>query len=90
MLYLLSYMEKRPGLVRVKEGGASIEAELWHIPKDRLGSFINEIPAPLGLGKIQLSDGTEATGFLCEDFAAADAAEITKYLGYRNYRSASS
>lgn len=85
-LYLLSDKEKRPGLVRVKEGGASIEAELWHISEDRLGSFINEIPAPLGLGKIQLSDGTEATGFLCEAFAAADAAEITKYLGYRNYR----
>lgn len=84
-LFLLPGEEARPGLVRVNEGGASIQAELWQIPEDRLGGFVNEVPEPLGFGRIQLSDKTEAAGFLCEAFAAASARDITAYAGYRDY-----
>lgn len=68
------------------QGGASVEAELWQIPEDQLGGFINAVPAPLCFGKVRLLDGSEAEGFLCEAAAAADALDITSYGGYRSYQ----
>ena len=44
------------------------------------------IPAPLGIGKVELDDGTEASGFLCEAYAVANAEEITSFGGWREYR----
>src|SRR5262249_44079173 len=55
----------RPGLVRVGEGGAAIELEVWSLPTDKVGAFLRRIPAPLGLGTVQLADGSAVTGFLC-------------------------
>ena len=53
---------QRPGLVRVNEGGESIEVELYQLPIDALGRLLLTIPAPLGLGLIQLADGTRSLG----------------------------
>lgn len=41
----------RPGMVRVAEGGAAVEVEVWELPSQELGSFLTGIPAPLGLGR---------------------------------------
>jgi len=48
----------RPGLIRQAEDGAAIEVEVWELPESRFGSFIQGIPAPLGIGSLQLEDGT--------------------------------
>jgi allophanate hydrolase len=46
----------RPGLVRTHAGGASIDVEVWSVPAERFGSFVAGIPAPLGIGKVELED----------------------------------
>jgi hypothetical protein len=40
----------RPGMVRVNEGGAAIDMEIWELPAREFGSFVAGIPAPLGIG----------------------------------------
>ena len=75
----------RPGMVRVAEGGAPIEVEVWEIPSSELGSFLTGIPAPLGLGKVQLADGRWETGFICEAYGLENAVDITEFGGWRAY-----
>lgn len=75
----------RPGLVRVAAGGGSIAAELWSLPLTEVGSFLRDIPAPLGLGTLRLADGRSVQGFLCEAAATTDARDITALGGWRAY-----
>ncbi len=74
----------RPGLVRDTEGSA-IAAEVWALPSQSVGKFLQGIPAPLGIGSIFLEDGSTAHGFLCEAAAVKDAEDITHYGGWRAY-----
>ncbi len=39
------------------------------------------------LGRVDLSDGTTAAGFLCEPYAVEGAQDITGHGGWRAYRS---
>tara|TARA_Y100001951_G_scaffold1435_1_gene976 strand:+ start:1520 stop:3319 length:1800 start_codon:yes stop_codon:yes gene_type:complete len=75
----------RPGMVRVAEGGAAIAVEVWDIPSSELGSFLTGIPAPLGLGKVQLEDGRWETGFICEPCGLEGAQDVTGFGGWRAY-----
>ena len=75
----------RPGLLRVSTGGAAIEVEVWELPSSELGSFLAGIPAPLGLGKVELADGSRETGFICESHALENARDITPLGGWRAY-----
>ena len=74
----------RPGLVRDAEGSA-IAAEVWALPSQSVGKFLQGIPAPLGIGSIFLKDGLIAHGFLCEAIAVRDAEDITHFGGWRAY-----
>ena len=82
---------KRPGMVRVEEGGigemsiAGIEMEVWEMPASEFGSFVAGIPAPLGIGTLMLEDGSQVQGFVCEVLATAQAQDITAFGGWRNY-----
>jgi allophanate hydrolase len=76
---------QRPGLIRVASGGAEIDIEVWALPTEHLGSFAAGVPAPLGIGKVQLQGGAEVPGFICEGYAAAGAADITAFGGWRAY-----
>lgn len=75
----------RPGMVRVEEGGQSIAMELWQLPQARVGDFLAGIPAPLGLGKVELADGRWVTGFICEAIGVAGATDISEFGGWRAY-----
>ena len=86
-LYALSD-GKRPGLVRTSGGGAAVEVEIWDVPSAALGGFAAAIPAPLGLGRVQLADGGEVTGFLCEAHAIEGARDISDYGGWRAWLAA--
>jgi allophanate hydrolase len=75
----------RPGLVRVPRDGAVIDLEIWALPTEQLGSFVASIPAPLGIGKVELENGATVTGFICEGYAASGATDITGFGGWRAY-----
>lgn len=75
---------QRPGLVRAANSG-SIEVEVWALPADKAGGFLQQIPAPLGLGKVELADGSRVTGFICEPCALEGAVDVTAYGGWRAY-----
>ncbi|WP_308634219.1 allophanate hydrolase [Paenibacillus silvisoli] len=76
----------KPGMIKQKQGGAAIALELWEMPLAAFGGFAASIPAPLGIGKVELGDGTEVPGFICEAYAAAElgAEDITVYGSWRN------
>jgi allophanate hydrolase len=75
----------KPGMLRVAEGGAAIEVEVWSLPSAQVGAFLASINAPLGLGTVELADGRRVHGFLCEAHALANAVDITEYGGWRAY-----
>ncbi|MCM3728091.1 allophanate hydrolase [Neobacillus cucumis] len=79
----LPSLPPKPGLIRTNGSGVSIELELWEMPLSELGSFATLIPSPLGLGKVELEDGTEVLGFVCEAIAAEDAEDISYTGGWR-------
>ncbi len=77
---------RRPGLIRVAEGqGAAIDVEVWTLPTALFGSLVAGIPAPLGIGKVELEDATWVPGFVCESYAVIDAQDITSQGGWRAY-----
>jgi allophanate hydrolase len=72
-------------MVRVADGGAAIELEVWSLPNWTFGTFVRQIPAPLGIGTIELADGSNVLGFLCEAHATQEARDITSLGGWRAY-----
>lgn len=74
---------KRPGLIKVASGGAAIVCEVWEMPAAAFGSFVAGIPAPLGIGTLDLADGTPVNGFICEGLGVAGAQDITEYGGWQ-------
>lgn len=77
----------KPGLRRVAEGdeGAAIALEVWAVPLAQVGSFLALIPPPLGLGSVELADGSWVKGFICEGHALAGAQDVTHHGGWRAY-----
>ncbi len=72
-------------MVRVNEGGAAIHMEVWELPAEHFGSFVDGIPAPLGIGSLELANGERVQGFVCEHQATLGAADITHHGGWRAY-----
>ena len=76
----------KPGLVRqTSHAGAGIEIEVWELNQAAFGRFVAQIPAPLGIGKVTLADGSVICGFICEPSALDGAADITAHGGWRAY-----
>ncbi|KKB07605.1 allophanate hydrolase [Devosia chinhatensis] len=76
----------KPGLLRVAPGeGQAIAAEVWALPPDAFGRFVAAIPAPLGIGTLNLDDGTATKGFLVEAEAVKNAEDISHFGGWRAY-----
>ncbi len=75
----------KPGLQRVPGSGCAIALEVWDLPQHQVGGFLALIPQPLGLGKVELADGSWVTGFICEGHALACAEDVTEYGGWRAY-----
>ena len=84
-MYVIEGALERPGLVRDTNNGKAIEIEIWKIPRQEFGSFVAGIPAPLGIGKVEASDGRWLPGFICEGYAVEGAREISELGGWRQY-----
>lgn len=76
---------KRPAMVRDESAGMAIEVEVWSMPHANFGSFVAGIPAPLGIGKVELADGRWVSGFICDGFGLAGAQDISAHGGWRNW-----
>lgn len=76
----------KPGMLRVASGeGGPIEVEVWRLPAEGFGRFVAAIPSPLGIGTLQLADGSAAKGFLVEAVAVEGGEDITSFGGWRHY-----
>ncbi|HWA96553.1 MAG TPA: allophanate hydrolase [Terracidiphilus sp.] len=76
----------KPGLVHSPGfQGEGIEVEVWAMPEDTVGSFINMIPPPMVIGTVRLADGSAVKGFLCEPAGLEGALDITHLGGWRKF-----
>jgi allophanate hydrolase len=73
----------KPGLIKLQTGGSVIQVEVWRMPQKHFGVFAALIPSPLGIGKVELSNGLQVPGFICEGYAEATAEDISSYGGWR-------
>jgi allophanate hydrolase len=84
-LYQLDTTPPKPGLVWADGEGPGIEGELWELPPAGLAALVTELPRPMALGRVELADGSEVTGFLCEPAALERAEDITAHRGWLAY-----
>jgi allophanate hydrolase len=69
----------KPAITRVADGvGASLMGHRWLLSPAALGLFLDALPAPMQLGKVEFDDGTWRTGFGC-DGSAATGPDISSY-----------
>jgi len=80
----------RPGVVRVPEGGAPIQVEVWRMTTKNFGKFMQNLKAPLSIGMIDLDNGTKVHGFVCENVGLQGSRDITEFGGWRNYLASTS
>lgn len=74
----------KPALVHSGEG-ASIAVEVYELGVAEFGSFTVEVPPPLAIGTVTLSDGSSVKGFVAEPRALTGAEDITHLGGWRAY-----
>lgn len=88
-LFSLATAPPKPGLAHTPGfAGSGIAVELWSLTAEGFGKFAAALPAPMGIGKVTLADGSVHPGFLCEAYALEGAEDITAYGGWRAYRAA--
>ncbi|MEO1322896.1 MAG: allophanate hydrolase [Pseudomonadota bacterium] len=83
-LYAMETVPPKPALVH-SDVGASIPVEVYEMDLAAFGSFVAEVPAPLAIGTVELSDGTTVKGFVSEPRATVGATDVTDLGGWRNY-----
>ncbi|MFE9786812.1 allophanate hydrolase [Nocardia salmonicida] len=85
-LTALDTTPSKPGLVRHGDGqGAPILGELFLVSPAGLGRFLAELPPPMALTSIDLSDGRAVVGFACSYDAAVTATDITRFGSWVGY-----
>ncbi|MEH6622093.1 MAG: allophanate hydrolase [Dietzia maris] len=73
-MYRLDTEPPKPGVLRHPDG-AELLGERWMMSPAALGSFLDELPRPMQLGRVTLADGTEVVGFGCEPTAVTPEAD---------------
>lgn len=87
-LFALPTTPPKPGLVRAgaAEPGYAIELEVWELSNDALGHFMRGVRGPLCIGTLELADGSQVLGFLCESAAVEGQREISSFGGWRAFK----
>ncbi len=75
----------RAGLARVATGGGPIEVEVYRILRSEVGDLLASVPPPLAIGTVQLAEGPDVHGFVCESIGLEGAEDITHCGGWRAY-----
>jgi allophanate hydrolase len=70
----------KPAITRVADeaAGASLMGHRWLLSPAALGMFLDALPAPMQLGKVEFDDGTWRTAFSC-DGSAATGPDISSF-----------
>lgn len=89
----------KPALVFHPVGGpatAAISVEVWEVPDETIGTFLQGVPPPLAFGTVHLEDGSTVYGFVSEGWVTDPAAtramgltkveDITSYGGWREWQ----
>lgn len=84
-LWALDTSPPKPGLLRVRSGGAAVRGEHWRLRAAAFGAFVAALPAPMTIGPVELSDGRRLPGFLVEPAAVEGARDITAFGGWLAY-----
>lgn len=79
-----------PGLLRVPFGGSAIDVERWRLPVASLAVLAGRLPAVLALGRVQLADGSDVLGYVCDATVQTGADrhtvdDISEFGGWRAY-----
>lgn len=75
----------KPALMHVGEGGFAIAVEVYMLGYEAFGRFVANVPPPLAIGTVHLSDGTSVKGFVAEPRALDNAEDISHFGGWANY-----
>jgi allophanate hydrolase len=76
----------KPGLLRVAAGsGQPIALEIWAIPAEKFGGFVDAVPPPMSIGTLMTADGRAVKGFLVEAVATHGARDISAFGGWRAF-----
>ncbi|WP_422872749.1 allophanate hydrolase [Curtobacterium sp. RRHDQ66] len=67
----------KPGVWRTASGGESIVGERWALPPAGFATFALGLAAPMTIGRVELADGSDVLGFLCEPRALDGAEDVT-------------
>jgi gamma-glutamylcyclotransferase (GGCT)/AIG2-like uncharacterized protein YtfP len=82
---LWSINDRHPAMIRLKNGGVSVDVEVWSVPPSGLASLLLKEPPGLSIGKVKLIDGAEVLGVLGEPALCEGQKEITEFGGWRSY-----
>ena len=75
----------KPALLRTEKDGTSFYVELYELSENAFARFVARIPPPLGLGMLELRDGSRVPGFIGETVAAECGRDISGFADWRAY-----
>ena len=82
---LFSINDKYPAMVRVSDGGNTVDVELYEISEEGLKQVLSKEPPGLTIKEITLIDGAFVQGVVGLNDIKKKKKEITTYGGWRNY-----
>ena len=82
---LYSINDKYPAMIRVDNGGNTVDVELYAISDEGVKQVLAKEPPGLTIKEITLIDGASVLGVVGEDDIIKGQKEITSYGGWRNY-----
>ena len=77
--------QRRPGLVRVTDGGVAIAGELWRLPAAGFGRLVESVTSPLAIGTVECAGIGSVKGFLCEAAVSQGTRDISAYGDWRGF-----
>lgn len=82
---LYSINDKYPAMIKVTNGGNTVDVELYAISEEGVKQVLAKEPPGLTIKEITLIDGASVLGVVGEDDIIKGQREITSYGGWRNY-----
>ena len=82
---LFSINDQYPAMVKVDEGGNTVDVELYAISEEGIKEVLSKEPPDLTIKEITLIDGRKVRGVIGLPEITKGQKEITTYGGWRNY-----